>query len=171
MKRILRSKASDEWRTPIDLFLALDSEFTFGVDLAARDSNALLPRWFGPGSECAEDALYASWLDWGHTGFLNPPYSAALIGPFMQKAAEEAARGFTTVALVKLDPSTRWWAWTRFAVEIREIKGRVKFLKADGVKKAGAMFPSAVLVFRPQPGILRAQPRRVVWSYREAATT
>lgn len=87
----------------------------------------------------------------------------------MRKAAEEARHGFTTVALVKYDPSTLWWGATRSAVEIREIPGRVPFLKADGTSAAGAMFPSAVVVFRPQPGVMRAQPRRVTWTWRPLA--
>lgn len=176
MKRILRSKASDEWRTPTALFEALDREFAFWLDLAATSDNKLVDAYLGPGSAHGEDALAVSWMDvymsagfsmHEPAGFLNPPYSAALIGPFMRKAAEEAVAGFTTVALVKYDPSTRWWEWTRSASEIREIKGRVPFTQADGTTKAGAMFPSAVVVFRPQPGIVRAQPRRVVWDYRK----
>jgi len=35
-----------------------------------------------------------------------------------------------------------------------------------GVTKTGAMFPPAIVVFRPQPGIVRGDPRRVVWTYR-----
>ncbi len=192
MKRIQRAasvpgqpKASDLWRTPPALYAALDAEFGFGVDLAASADNRLHSRFLGPGSVIGEDALSVGWASRQEQayrdraeeeptslvgpGFCNPPYSAALIKRFARKVAEEAAAGFTTVMLVKLDPSTQWWAWMRFAVEIREIDHRVPFLAADGVTKAaGAMFPSAVVVFRPQPGILRAQPRRVVWSYRPA---
>lgn len=165
-----QAKPSDHWRTPPVLFEALDREFAFRIDLAANAENHLVPVWFGPGSPVrdGEDALTASWSDFGHcAGFLNPPYSAALIGRFMDKAALEATRGFTSVVLAKYDPSTQWWNATRSAWEIREIQGRVPFLKADGTGAAGAMFPSCVVVFRPQPGIIRAQPRRVVWSYRQ----
>jgi phage N-6-adenine-methyltransferase len=174
VKRIVRSKASDEWRTPPDVFAALHDEFDFDIDLAATAANHLLPSWYGPGSTLAdgEDALTVPWsISERGRGFLNPPYSAALIGPFVRKAAEEARAGFTTVALVKLDPSTQWWAWTRSATEIREVPCRVPFLKADGASAAGAMFPSAVVVFRPQPGIVRAQPRRVVWTWKTQKAT
>lgn len=175
MKQITRTasvegepKASDLWRTPLDLFAALHAEFRFMVDLAADADNALLRIWLGQGG-VAGDALVASWmaLPIASPGFLNPPYSAALIARFVEKAAHEASQGFTTVALLPCDPSTRWWQFTRSATEIREIPHRVGYLKADGTSKAGAMFPSCVAVFRPQPGILRAQPRRVVWSYRK----
>jgi phage N-6-adenine-methyltransferase len=164
MKPITRSKATDEWRTPPALYGALLAEFDFDLDLAATSANAMQGRWLGPGG-LAEDSLTVPWRDHGRCGFLNPPYSAKLIGPFMQKAAESSRDGFTTAALVKLDTSTQWWEWTRAATEIRVIPHRVPFLKADGTSKAGAMFPSAIVVFRPQPGLLRGQPRWVVWSW------
>lgn len=165
MRRILRAASSDHWRTPPDLFAALDREFTFQVDLAANAENHLLSVYLGEGGQ-ADDALSTPWAEVARFGFLNPPYSAALVKRFVDKAAAEAMQGFTTVALLKYDPSTQWWEATRTATEIREIQGRVPFLKADGSSAGGAMFPSAVVVWRPQPGIVRAQPRRVTWTWR-----
>jgi len=158
-------KPSDHWRTPRDLFLALHAEFGFQIDLAADEANHLLERWLGPGG-LAPDALRVAWTDYGRRGFLNPPYSSALIAACMTKAAAEARAGFTTVALTPYTPDTQWWQQTRHAAEIREIPHRVPYLKADGVTKTGAMFPSAIVVFRPQPGVVRGDPRRVVWAYR-----
>lgn len=158
-------KASDHWRTPRDLFLALHAEFGFQVDLAANAQDRLVDRWLGPDG-LAPDALTVSWSEFGRRGFLNPPYSSALIAAFMAKAAAEAREGFTTVALTPYTPDTQWWQQTQHAAEIREIPHRVPYLKADGVTKTGAMFPSAIVVFRPQPGIVRGDPRRVVWTYR-----
>lgn len=159
-------KSSDHWRTPRDLFLALHVEFGFQVDLAADETNYLVDRrWLGPGG-LAPDALAVPWSDFGRRGFLNPPYSSAWIAAFMAKAAAEARRGFTTVALTPYTPDTQWWQQTRHAAEIREIPHRVPYLKSDGITKSGAMFPSAIVVFRPQPGVLRGDPRRVVWTYR-----
>lgn len=158
-------KATDLWRTPPQMFAALHAEFAFDLDAAADTQNHLCPVWLGPGG-AADDALAVRWADYGRRVFLNPPYSATLIRAFMAHARRQMVHGLDLlVVLVKLDPSTRWWEETRSAVEIREIPGRVEFLTADGITKAGAMFPSAVIVYRPQPGILRAQPRRVVWTY------
>ena len=156
-------KASDLWRTPPPLFAALDAEFHFDLDLAADATNHLCPRWLGPGG-AAEDALTVRWADFGSVGFLNKPYSVELIIRFMA-AASRHGREMTVVALHPHDTSTVWWDFTRSAAEIREMPTRVPYLRADGVTKAGAMFASAVTVFRPQPGILRAQPRRVLWSW------
>jgi DNA (cytosine-5)-methyltransferase 1 len=156
MKQIRRTKRqpgepkpSDFWRTPRALFVALHAEFGFHLDLAADTENHLVDRWLGPGG-LAENALTVPWTDYGRRGFANPPYSSDLIAPFLAKFAQEAEAGFTTVALTPCTPDTRWWQLTQHASEIREIPHRVGYLKADGVKKTGAMFASAVLVFRPQ---------------------
>lgn len=168
-------KPSDLWRTPKNLFAALDAEFDFCVDLAANTDDHLCEYWLGPGA-FHPDALKTRWLsaqiECGDimarpTGFLNPPYSSSLIRLFMAKAAAETEYGFTTVALVPYTPDTQWWQCTYAAAEIREIPHRVGYLKADGHTKAHAMFPSAVVIFRPQPGIVRGEPRRVVWDYRD----
>jgi len=90
-------KASDLWRTPCELFLALHAEFGFQVDLAANAQDRLLDRWLGPGG-LGEDALSATaWMEYGRRGPLNPPYSSALIKAFLAKAALEAECGFTSV--------------------------------------------------------------------------
>jgi hypothetical protein len=117
------------------------------------------------------------------------------IEPWLKKAVHEAACGFTTVMVVPHRPDTRWWRLTQHAVEIREIPHRVKYLlppaafdarnrlrlangkKAlkgklisdggrDAIETSGAGFPTAIVVFRPQPGIIGpALPRRVLWDY------
>lgn len=157
-------KASDLWRSPRPLFQALDAEFGFDIDLAADQTNHLCPRWLGPGG-LAEDALTVDWPTLGRTGWLNPPYSTDLILRFMEAVARHSRR-MTIVTLTPLDPSTEWWEFTRTAAEIREMPHRTPYLKADGVTDPGAMFSSVVSIFRPQPGILRAQPRRVLWSFK-----
>lgn len=175
MKRIRRTvsvpgqeKASDRWRSPRRLVEALDAEFGFEIDLAADAENALTftrgSGWFGPGSDLALDALATRWRDHGERGYGNFPYSSPLVALFMEHAARQAHE-FTTVALTPYTPSETWWQWTRYATEIREIPHRVPYLRADGATAASAMFSSAVLVFRPQPGVKRAQPRRVTWTW------
>lgn len=155
---------SDRWRTPAPLFQALDAEFHFDIDLAADASNHLCDRWLGAGG-VAPDALAVDWPTFGSVGWLNMPYSTDLILLFMEAAARHGQH-MPIVALHPVDPSSEWWGFTRSAWEIRDMPHRVPYLKEDGATPAGAMFPSCVSVFRPQPGILRAQPRRVVWSWK-----
>lgn len=126
MNRVLFSSASDEWATPKATYDALHSEFGFQDDPCplGGDSNGLMREWKSP---C----------------FVNPPYSD--IGPWMEKAALEAAAGKTVVLLVPSRTDTRWWhEYAMKAAEIRFIRGRLKF----GDAKTGAPFPSCVVVFR-----------------------
>ena len=89
---------------------------------------------------------------YGNT-FLNPPYSAAKIYAFMQKAYEESQKGAIVVCLVPVS-GDRWWIdWALKAQEIRYIKGRVKFVgyDIDGNPVNGSpMFSSCVVIFWPK---------------------
>lgn len=145
---LMFSKATDEWATPQDFFDRLHAEFGFALDAAANYENAKCLRYL-------TDALGLSWrglIDAGEAIWLNPPYS--MCREFIAKSAEEAHKGCTVVCLVPSRTDTRWWhehVWNqethqpRPGVEIRFIKGRLKF----GGAKAGAPFPSVVIVFRP----------------------
>jgi phage N-6-adenine-methyltransferase len=170
MKRITRTtvapgveRASDRWRSPRELVAALDAEFGFDLDLAADASNAVARHWLGRGG-LRPDALAVRWRTFGRVGYLNGPYSSPLVALFIEHAARQSHE-FTTVWLGPYAPSETWWGWTSRAAEIREIPHRVPYLTDDGETRAGAMFPSAVVIFRPQPGVIRADPRRVVWSW------
>lgn len=184
MKRIQRTakrpgepKASNGWRTPPECFAALDAEFAFSIDLAADAANSLSPWWIGPGS-ANEDALQPS-VEWAAlarlvhprhpSGFLNPPYSADLIGKFLARARFEAHQGLTVVALIPDTHDTRWYRLLDHTSEIRRIPHRVPYLASDGTTRAGAMFPSCVAVFRPHVGALVGGPRIVSWTWRTAA--
>lgn len=146
-QRVVMSRQSDEWTTPLDLFCALREEFDgFALDAAATRENALCPRFFTR----EDDALTQPWE--ADRIWLNPPYSQCRA--FIQKAADASRRyGATVVCLVPARTDTRWWhdyIWDaatnspRDGVEVRFIKGRLKF----GQAKTGAPFPSVAVVFR-----------------------
>lgn len=147
---LMFSRASDEWSTPNATFETLDAEFTFDLDCAATAANHKCARWLGPNGDHA-DALAVPWGD-DTMCWLNPPYSR--VRAFIAKAAEEAQRGCTVVALVPARTDARWWhaqVWDaerhapRPGVEVRFLPGRLKF----GAMTTGAPFPSVVVVFRP----------------------
>lgn len=153
----LFSKGTDDWATPQDLYDALDAEFGFDLDTAADGTNEKCLRWFGPGSDEAEDALAVRWDNppYPATAWLNPPYSR--VRQFITKAAQEAQEGrATVVCLIPARTDTRFfhdhiwdarWHRTRPGVEVRFLKGRLKF----GGAMNGAPFPSMVVVFRCWP--------------------
>lgn len=93
------------WETPPAVFAALHAQYRFDIDLFADAERALLPVWFGPGSEFEADALAVSWHEYGECGFWNPPYGRFL-RRVIDKAISEAQHGFRSVGLIPM-------RWTR----------------------------------------------------------
>lgn len=137
MLTVHTSSKTVEWETPQWLFNQLDKEFHFNTDVCATPDKAKCPHFFSP----TEDGLRQTWVD---QCWMNPPYGRP-IGKWMQKAYESAASGnATVVCLVPARTDTRWWHEYCSQAEVRFIKGRVKF----GTAKAGAPFPSAIVIFK-----------------------
>lgn len=134
------SSTTDDWATPPAVFAALDREFAFTLDASASAANAKCRRYF----DATVNGLAQCWAP--ETTWLNPPYGRT-IGRWLEKAADEATRGATVVALVPARTDTRWWHEQVMAraSEVRLVKGRLHF--GDG--SAPAPFPSAIVVFRP----------------------
>lgn len=157
-----------------------------------------LPSYFGPDhlDPAFRDALIlGNWHKHSAAGkpiFCNPPSSrdeGMSLLPWMTKFAEQATRGATIVAVIPHKTSSRYWRFCRQAVEIREIPYRVKYwLPADELDVINAVraregrkplksgdsagFDSAVVIWRPQPGVQGpASPRVVTWSYRPKPLT
>jgi len=136
------------WRTPPEVFAALDAEFKFAIDVAASESNALC-RYYIPAEE---NALVGSWLEDepGQYAWCNPPYSD--IGPWIDKAAEQSNMGAGVVMLVMCDTSVGWY---KRAIETcQEIRfiigGRLSFLDPEsGKPTAGNNKGSMFLIWHP----------------------
>lgn len=127
INRALFSKASDEWRTPSDLYKALDAEFKFQFDPCPMDENrnGLLVEWKSP-------------------AYVNPPYSDVLA--WIEKAYLEFKAGKTIVMLLPARTCTKWFhEYALKATELRFIRGRLKF----GDAKHPAPFPSVLVIFKP----------------------
>ena len=104
-----------KWRTPSDVFEALDEEFSFDLD----------PCPANPGADF--DGLKMDWR--GARVFCNPPYNN--IAPWLAKAREAEC----AVYLLPSRTGTQWWAdYALNADEIRFIRGRIAFARADGKK-------------------------------------
>lgn len=128
--------SSDEWTTPKWLCELLGP---FDVDPCFNFRSHVLYRVLVMGPDFGSDGLNEQW-DSAWSVYCNPPYSNV-----MPWAAKLAAHDGPWCALLKLDPTTKWWATLMTAnPTIAPFKKRIKF---EGDKAMTANFPS-VLVYR-----------------------
>lgn len=93
-------------------------------------------------TEWSKDGLVQSWTDVAHgvgSIWLNPPYSKPLM--WCQAAHASALFGCIVFALVKNDPTTRWWKLLQVHSTARcDFGRRISFV--GGKHKAGQMASS-----------------------------
>ncbi|ELO4282740.1 DNA methylase [Escherichia coli] len=132
---------SDCWRTPPLLFKNLHQEFSFSMDGAATEHDALLPRF-------TDDIHNQSWV--GEKVFCNPPYSD--IPSFLAKASEADLAVF----LIPYRPHTTYWLKHIFTNplchEIRILHRAVKFLPPAGHNGLAirSPFSAAIVIFKTE---------------------
>ncbi|HMH81380.1 MAG TPA: DNA N-6-adenine-methyltransferase [Gemmatimonadales bacterium] len=113
------------WRTPVDVYAALDAEFHFTLDPC--HAGAI---W---------DGTAISWA--GQRIYCNPPYQRGAIDQWLAKAREADV----AVYLVPARTGAAWWhEYAIRADEIRFIRGRLKF----GGATINAPEWSVILVYR-----------------------
>ena len=118
---------NDRWITPPEIFNPLMAEFRFDLDAAADEETHLLPRYL-------RDALLID--DWvGRSIWLNPPYGR-MLEKFVRRAALEAAKGKTVVALIPFRCRAAWWheAVIGRAHEVRCVRKRIRFIRPNGTR-------------------------------------
>jgi phage N-6-adenine-methyltransferase len=148
---------TDRWHTPEALYLALDREFEFTIDIAADEGNAKCDRFV----DREQDALEIDWS--AERVFCNPPYGREL-SRWVEKAMLAAQEGGATV--VMLLPSrtgNRWFhQYCLPHAEVRFIKGRLNFQKGNvQARRFRSPFDSMVVIYRPfsaGQGSIRTQP-------------
>ena len=133
--------STDEWCTPRWLARELG---TWSLDPCGNaDSHIESDRRFG--LDLGIDGLETPWTG---SVFVNPPYSNPL--PWCQRLA---AHNGPWCALLKLDPSTKWWAALMEATPtIAPFRKRLKF---EGTVAMTANFPSVLIysAWRPNPAL------------------
>jgi phage N-6-adenine-methyltransferase len=139
--------ARRNWGTPPAIYLPLDREFNFTLDVAADGNNAAHVRFLTKDT----DALATSWA--GETVYCNPPYGRE-IGQWLRKAiAERDEHEVTSVFLVPARTGNRWFHDLVLpeAAEVRFIQGRLSYtIRRGPVRRKGrAPFDSMVVVYRP----------------------
>ena len=143
----------DTWRTPYEIFHALNSEFCFVMDAAASVTNSLCTHFITE----VQDTLTTPWNEvmpnYPGYAWLNPPYSNPL--PFVQKAAKEnKLHGTGCVMLLPADTSVGWFKEAiATANEVRFITGgRLAFISADTEKPvSGNNKGSMLIIWHPWP--------------------
>lgn len=132
-------KRNGVWVTPRDFFEPLRKEFGLNVDAAASSDNAMLPKFW----DIDHSAFDQDWR--GMRVWCNPPYARNVIYGWVKQCATGGAS--VVVALLPARTDTRWFhdfIYKRRGVEIRFVKGRIKFSGTTGAGK----FPSMVVIFR-----------------------
>lgn len=140
---VMFSSKTDMWETPQDLFDEPDNEFHFSLDVCAITENTKCDKYYTPEA----DGLRQSWIISDGAVWCNPPYGRE-IGKWVQKESETAACGQTVVMLLPARTDTKWfhkWIHQKESVEVRFIKGRLKF----GHAMNSAPFPSMIAIFYP----------------------
>jgi site-specific DNA-methyltransferase (adenine-specific) len=133
---------SERWQTPPEIFNPLMEEFRFDLDAAADEYTTRVPRFL-------TDALAPN--EWpGSVVWMNPPYGRKL-DPFVRRAADEADKGKTVVALIPFRCRAAWWHESVIgrASEVRCVRKRVKFVRPDGSRgKFTGSCDSCIVVWR-----------------------
>lgn len=131
-----------EWGTPDEVFVPLDGEFGFTLDVCATRGNAKCARYFTE----EQDGLAQ---DWGReVCWMNPPYGREIYA-WTRKAREAAECGAAVVALLPASTDLAWWHDDVVGrAEVRYIRGRVRFI-TDGPYRASGFFASVIVVWRP----------------------
>lgn len=154
--------ANDLWRTPPEVFNALNREFNFIADMASSHENALCALHY-----TEEDNSLG--FDWSKCPALqsnklayvwvNPPYSNPK--PWVIQATVAHRGGLGAVMLLNSDHSVGWFKEALpYVSEIRNIvtdgtkiqgstTGRIGFLDENGEPQNANSKPQTILVFNP----------------------
>lgn len=80
----------DAWRTPPEIFRALNAEFCFVLDAAASNANSLCDHFITEVQNTLETRWNEVMPDIPGYAWLNPPYSN--VGPFVKRQQQRMQR-------------------------------------------------------------------------------
>lgn len=145
-------KPTDEFQTPPWLFAQLTAKYSFRVDIAARQANALCKYY------CTDFLRYGlEDFDGLMSCYCNPPYSRC--EEWVVKCYEESKKGHQIVMLIPASTDTNYWHEIVFknAKEIWFLHGRIAFwmndkpYTIDGRPSAGRDSIAVVVLEEPRP--------------------
>lgn len=147
----------NSWQTPPEIVSYWERRIgKFTIDVASDHFNKIVDNNY----TIDDDALTQDWHKdaKGGIAWCNPPYDNIL--PWVEKAAEEAQKGQTTVMLIAGTHETKYIKRSLEAAErvFFITGGRIGYVHpATGEKKAGGRAPSFVIVFTPYANGKQAQ--------------
>ena len=108
--------SAQDYGTPPEFLSCVQRRFgKIGFDLAANRKNHVADDWFGPGSDCAKDALKVDWRPYlrelrtkAEIPWLNPPFNN--IEPFAEKLRFYKNERIWMPMLAPASIGTRWFA-------------------------------------------------------------
>jgi ParB family chromosome partitioning protein len=143
---VSHNSGNNEWYTPPE-YIAAAREVMGGIDLDPASSEIAnrIVQAETYYTEQDDGLLY----DWHGRVWMNPPYSAHLIGLFAERLAERVKWGDVTEACVLVNNATETgWFNTLLAVAscVCFIRGRVKFIDTEG-KPSGAPLQGQAILY------------------------
>ena len=139
-----------EWRTPPELFAALDAEFHFDIDVAASVDNHLCPTFI----DTKGDGLTTEWFGdpWvTASAFCNPGFSDMRKWIFRAEEQTKSCNGSSAVVIGLASVASAWFEFAAtYATEIRLLAPRVQFLSPNPeiIKQTSNPRESAAFIFR-----------------------
>jgi phage N-6-adenine-methyltransferase len=129
-------------RTPRWLFDMLADRFgPFALDAAASSSNALCAAHYTKD----DSGLLRPWFD---VTFCNPPFNN--VGPWVSKAIDEQSRGVSSLLILPVGCSQRWFHEAAQTALIYFPTKRISFDNPDGTPTRGADRDTVILHFPHQ---------------------
>lgn len=176
MDDVLLSSKSLDWRTPPKLVRAIEQlgdRTPFQLDAAAQAGHNICPGYIGPGHPQHESCLETE--PWGPRPvrtFMNPPYGRE-IWRFTEACIWQASlmpeRDIWLLVPARTD--TSWWnELVPHAFGVWFLKGRVKFLSADGEEMTSAPFPSAVVAIDGHLSRRRGPWTEYAWAWSQSVS-
>lgn len=135
LNNALFSSNKEDWETPDDLFVELNKEFMFNIDVASNADNHKCGTYFTKERSAFDNK-------WFGTVWCNPPYGKE-ISKWVKACHDYDG---ISVMLLPVRTDTKWfheYIYNNPKAEIRFLKGRLKFKGAN----SSAPFPSMIVVF------------------------
>lgn len=132
---------SQEYETPDEIFIPLNKEFNFEIDICATEENKKCLQYYTKERDCFTQ-------NWNQTSWINPEF--VIVKKFVKKAYEDSQKFKSTIVmLVLVKSNTNWWRdYVMKAKEVRFINQKVTFKNQE----QGLRFPACIVIFEPHEG-------------------